>query len=86
MVERTMIIECATGMHARPAGLLTKQAQKFKSKTVLIHKDLEIEAKSILNIMAAGIGSGAEITLRCDGEDELHALEALASVIEGLKE
>ena len=41
-----------------------------------------IVAKSVLNVMAAGIKSGTEITLICDGPDEKEALETVARAIE----
>ena len=39
-------------------------------------------AKSVLNVMAAGIKCGTEINLICDGEDEEAAMEALSAAIE----
>ena len=41
-----------------------------------------IIAKSVLNVMAAGIKSGTEITLICDGEDEAAAMETVSKAIE----
>ena len=38
MKEWTYTIQDAVGMHARPAGLLVKEAQKFSSQ-VTVHKD-----------------------------------------------
>ena len=44
-------------------------------------------AKSVLNVMAAGIKCGTEINVICDGEDEAEALETLAQAIaDGLGE
>ncbi len=36
----------------------------------------------MLNVMAAGIKSGTEITLICDGEDEAAAMETISQAIE----
>ena len=41
-----------------------------------------IIAKSVLNVMAAGIKSGTEITLICDGEDEADAMDTISKAIE----
>ncbi len=39
-------------------------------------------AKSVLNVMAAGIKCGTEITLICDGEDEANAMDTISKAIE----
>ena len=42
----------------------------------------KIVAKSVLNVMAAGIKCGTEINLICDGEDEEEAMKTLTEAIE----
>ena len=50
-------------------------------------KEKEINAKSVLNVMASGVKCGAEIELQCTGEDEAEALEAICELIAtGLEE
>ena len=39
-------------------------------------------SQSVLNVMAAGIKSGTEITLICDGEDEADAMDTISKAIE----
>ena len=41
-----------------------------------------INAKSILNIMAAGIKSSTEIEIQCDGADEESAMKELLQAFE----
>ena len=55
---------------------------KFKSDITIICGEKKIVAKSVLNVMAAGIKSGTEITLICDGEDEAAAMETVSKAIE----
>ena len=87
MSERAIQVVNPTGLHLRPAGLLCQTAMKFKSKVLILYKDKEINAKSVLNVMASGIRCGTEIVIRCEGEDETEALEAVCSLISnGLKE
>ena len=61
----------------RPAGVLSQTAMKFKCDVIIECGDKKIVAKSVLNVMAAGIKCGTEINLICDGEDENEALETL---------
>ena len=64
-------------LHLRPAGVLSQAAMKFKSDIKIVCGEKEITAKSVLNVMAAGIKCGTEINLICDGPDEEEALKTL---------
>ena len=76
-----------SGLHLRPAGLLCQTSMKFKSKISILFQDNEINAKSVLNVMASGIKCGSEIEVQCTGDDEEEALEAVCNLIStGLKE
>ena len=81
MTSKTVTISNPSGLHLRPAGVLSQTAMKFKSDIIIEAGDKKIVAKSVLNVMAAGIKSGDEITLVCDGEDEAAAMEALTQAI-----
>ena len=56
---------------------------KFKSDITIVSGEKKIVAKSVLNVMAAGIKCGTEITLICDGEDEEEAMKTVSQAIEG---
>ncbi len=45
-------------------------------------REKHIVAKSVLNVMAAGIKCGTEITVACDGPDEEEALKTITEAIE----
>ncbi|MBS5793398.1 MAG: HPr family phosphocarrier protein [Lachnospirales bacterium] len=82
MVEKTMTIKNEAGLHMRPAGEFAKLATKCTSNVKIIHKDKNVNAKSVLNIMAAGIKCGDEITIQCDGDKEVEDLQLLVDAIE----
>lgn len=87
MVSKKLQVVNPTGLHLRPAGILCQTSMKFKSKIIILHKNKEINAKSVLNVMASGVKCGAEIEVQCTGEDEAEALAAVCHVIEtGLEE
>ena len=81
MVSRTLTVTNPSGLHLRPAGVLSQTAMKFKSDVIIECGEKRIVAKSVLNVMAAGIKCGTEINVICDGEDEAVALETLAQAI-----
>ena len=82
MVSKKIQVVNPTGLHLRPAGLVCQTSMKFTPKVNLLYKDKEINAKSVLNVMAAGIKCGTEIEVCCEGPDEKEALEAVCKLIE----
>ena len=82
MLSKTLTIVNPSGLHLRPAGVLSQTAMKFKCDVLIECGEKRIIAKSVLNVMAAGIKSGTEINLICDGEDEAAAMETLSQAIE----
>ena len=82
MVSKTLTVVNPSGLHLMPAGVLSQTSMKFKSDIIIECGEKRIIAKSVLNVMAAGIKSGTEITVICDGEDEAEALETVTEAIE----
>lgn len=82
MISRKVIIHNPTGLHLRPAGILCKEAMKFKSLITFTFGDTTANAKSVLSVLGACVKSGDEIELVCEGEDEEEAMAVLAAAIE----
>lgn len=75
MVKGIVNLNNETGLHARPASELAKTACKYNSEIKLNVNGKVINAKSVLNIMAAGIKQNTEIEIICKGDDEEKAFE-----------
>lgn len=73
----TYTIKDELGIHARPAGLLVKEAKKFQSKIVLEGNGKSAEATKLMSIMSMGIKQGHEITVTAEGPDEDAAIAAM---------
>lgn len=82
MVSKTVKVVDKMGFHMRPANVFVSEMSKFKSEITLEVGDKEINGKSIMNIMAACIKFGTDVTIKCSGEDEAEMLEKAASMIE----
>ena len=82
MLSRKITIKNPSGLHLRPAGVLSQTAMKFKSDIVIEYGEKRIVAKSVLNVMAAGNKSGTEVNLIVEGEDEEEAMKTLVEAIE----
>ena len=82
MISQKVTIKNPTGLHLRPAGILCKEAMKFKSLITFRFRDGSANAKSVLSVLGACVKCGDEIELVCEGEDEEAALETLVAAIE----
>ena len=70
------------GIHARPAGLLVKEAQKYKSKITVSVGDRSVSATGLMGIMSLGVRGGQTVEILADGEDEEAALEGMKRFFE----
>lgn len=87
MVSEKVIVKNKSGLHLRPAGVFVKYASGCKSDIKVIEGDKLVEAKSILNVMAAGIKCGTEIEIVCTGEtEEADLLTMINAISSGLGE
>ena len=77
MKQFTYVITDPAGIHARPAGLLVKEAAKFTSSTAIINNGKKGDLKRIFGVMALGVKKGEEVTISCEGADEEAASAAL---------
>ena len=82
MVSETITIKNAEGLHARPATEIAKSATKYTSTVQLDVMGNKYNAKSVLNIMSAGIKNSTQITVICDGVDEEKALEGVVQTFQ----
>ncbi|MGN0512435.1 MAG: HPr family phosphocarrier protein [Lachnospiraceae bacterium] len=77
MKSFTYEINDELGLHARPAGLLVKEAKKFESKITLTKGEKTVSATQLMMIMGMAVKKGAEVTVSADGADEDAAIEAM---------
>lgn len=82
MISRKVTVKNPTGLHLRPAGILCKEAMKFKSLITFSFDGGSANAKSVLSVLGACVKCGNEIELVCEGEDEAEAMETLVGAIE----
>ena len=80
-INYTVVAEA--GIHARPAGLLVKQAASFKSDIKLLNEEngKEADLKRLMTVMALGVKQGNSIVVTVEGEDEDEAYTVLESFL-----
>ena len=82
MVSKTTVIKNPSGLHLRPAGVLCKEALRYKSKISFKVRTTTANAKSVLSVLGACVKSGDEIEFVCEGPDGKEALEAMVGIVE----
>ncbi|MCC8192797.1 MAG: HPr family phosphocarrier protein [Ruminococcus sp.] len=75
MITKSYKIVNEQGLHMRPAGLVAAELGKFQSEVTIKFNGNDVNAKSIMNLMAACIKCGSEIEIIFNGSDEQQASE-----------
>ncbi len=86
MVEKSFVIKNETGLHARPASVFVKEANKYKSNISIFKDNKESNAKSIISLLSLGAVKGTLIKIVANGEDEDDAIDGLVKLLEGFKD
>lgn len=83
MLQRTVTIGSRSGLHARPAATFTQAAARCGHPVrIATVGGPEVDASSILMVMALGAAQGQEVVLSSDDEGAGAALDALAAMLE----
>ena len=76
------VIKDEIGIHARPAGLLVKEAKKFESAITLECGGKKAAATKLMAIMGMGVKNNCEVTVSAEGADEDAAIAAMQEFFE----
>lgn len=76
------VVKDELGIHARPAGMLAKEAKAFSSKIMIKAGEKEADATRIMAVMALGVKKDASVTVTADGADEDAAIAAMKKFFE----
>ena len=80
-LTREIVIINKLGIHARPAALFVKTANRFACE-IFVEKDGEkINGKSIMGLMMLAAGPGSKVTLYLQGVDAPAASVELAALV-----
>ena len=80
-VSRELVVTNKLGIHARPAAMFVKVANRFKCE-VFVEKDGEkVNGKSIMGLMMLAAGPGSKLTVEAEGNDASQALAELETLL-----
>ena len=81
IMTRDFQIANKLGIHARPAALFVKTANRFTCD-IFVEKDGEkVNGKSIMGLMMLAAGPGSRLTVHADGHDASQALAEIETLI-----
>ena len=78
MTKRTVTIELASGLEARPIAMLVQLASSYESTIYVQSDNKKINAKSIMGMMTLDLPVGEQVVVTADGVDEEKAVNEAA--------
>ena len=81
ILRKKLTIRNRQGLHARPAALFVRLANKFDSEITVRRGKEKVNGKSIMGILMLGCEKGSQIELLIEGEDAQRALEELTHLM-----
>ena len=82
-VEAVVKVLNKNGLHARPSSVLAETALRFPDTTIVIRRgDLEVDAKSIMELLLLAAGAGTELTLVASGPEAAEAIRSIQGLFE----
>jgi phosphocarrier protein len=81
VVQKDLIVKNKLGIHARPAAMFVKTANRFTAD-IFVEKDGEkVNGKSIMGLMMLAAGPGSKITIFVEGDDANAAVTDLEALM-----
>jgi phosphocarrier protein HPr len=81
-VQKTLVVQNKMGIHARPAAMIVKAANKFNSE-VFFEKDEElVNGKSIMGLMMLAAGNGSKLRILASGDDSEKLVEEISRLFD----
>ena len=78
--QREFVIINKLGIHARPAAMFVKTANRFHCE-IFVEKDGErVNGKSIMGLMMLAAGPGSTVTIHAEGKDASQAIAELENL------
>ena len=80
-IRKELVVLNKLGIHARPAALFVKTANRFDCD-IFVEKDGEtVNGKSIMGLMMLAAGQGSKLQVTCEGADAEKALAEIEAII-----
>ena len=77
MYQFSYTVKDPVGIHARPAGLLSKEGKKYTSTITIEKNGTEVNVLKLMALMKLGVKCGETVNVKIEGEDEAVAGPAM---------
>ena len=80
-ITKELIVINKLGIHARPAAMFVKAANRFECD-IFVEKDGEkVNGKSIMGLMMLAAGPGSKLLIHAEGQDAVRAVGEIETLI-----
>jgi phosphocarrier protein len=80
-ITKELTILNKLGIHARPAALFVKTANRFACEILVEKEGEKVDGKSIMGLMMLAAGPGSKLILHAHGADAHQALAELEALV-----
>jgi phosphocarrier protein HPr len=79
-VSKELVVQNKMGIHARPAAMIVRITNKFKSEVFVEKDDEQVNGKSIMGLMMLAAGKGSKVKFIATGDDAAGMLAEIESL------
>jgi phosphocarrier protein len=80
-LHKKIKIQNPQGLHARPASIFVKIANKYEAEVTVKKGRQQVNGKSIMGLMMLAANQGSTVTIEVQGRDGAEALAELAAFL-----
>ena len=80
-LTKELVVTNKLGVHARPAAMFVKTANRFECDVFVIKDQEKVNGKSIMGLMMLAAGPGSKLTLQACGPGATEALKELEDLL-----
>lgn len=77
-----LVVQNKMGIHARPAAMIVRIANKYPAEVVVEKDDEQVNGKSIMGLMMLAAGHGSKLKFTAHGEQAAQMLKDLKDLFE----
>ncbi len=80
-IKKEVVVINKLGIHARPAAMFVKIANKFSCDVYVEKDDERVNGKSIMGLMMLAAGPGSRLMIYAEGEDAARVVVELEALL-----
>jgi len=82
MIKKKVTVTNKLGLHLRPCTQIVRASQKYTSTLNIQFNQLDVNAKSMLDLMQLAAEKGSELELVANGADERQLIKDIAKLFQ----